>query len=43
VTLTNTPISIEVVQDGDERFPLMSFADGCEDRRSHWWLWERYA
>lgn len=31
--MAKTPIRIEVMQQGDERFLLMTFADGREERR----------
>ena len=31
--MAKTPIKIEVMQEGDERFLLMTFADGREERK----------
>jgi hypothetical protein len=31
--MAKTPTKIEVMQDGDERFLLMTFADGREERK----------
>lgn len=31
--MTKNPIKIEVVQEGDERFLVKTFADGSEERR----------
>jgi hypothetical protein len=32
IPVAKTPITIEVVQEGNERFLLMTFADGSEER-----------
>jgi hypothetical protein len=31
--MTKTPTKIEVMQEGDERFLLLTFADGSEERK----------
>jgi hypothetical protein len=33
VAMAKTPTKIEVTQEGDERFLLMTFADGSEERK----------